>query len=148
MYVEFCILMILFAQIGYGTRQTTEKCPEAIFMQSIQSVAGVIIQACLVGTIFAKLARPKKRMATLLFSRNAVICNRDGVLTLLFRVANLRPSHVIEAHVRAILVSRKVTEEGEIIPYHQTELNVRTGSYTDHTIIVSYIIAELSCFLV
>ena len=117
-------------------------------MQSIQSVAGVIIQACLVGTIFAKLARPKKRMATLLFSRNAVICNRDGVLTLLFRVANLRPSHVIEAHVRAILVSRKVTEEGEIIPYHQTELNVRTGSSTDHTIMDSYIIAELSCFFV
>ena len=68
-------------------------------------------------------------METLLFSRNAVICNRDGILTLLFRVANLRPSHVIEAHVRAILVSRKVTEEGEIIPYHQTELNVSTYFY-------------------
>ena len=30
--------------IGYGTRQTTERCPEAIFMQSIQSVVGVMIQ--------------------------------------------------------------------------------------------------------
>ena len=30
--------------IGYGTRQTTEKCPEAIFLQSLQSVVGVIIQ--------------------------------------------------------------------------------------------------------
>ena len=30
--------------IGYGTRQTTERCPEAIFMQSLQSVVGVMIQ--------------------------------------------------------------------------------------------------------
>lgn len=95
-------------------------------MQSLQSVVGVMIQACMVGTIFAKLARPKKRMETLLFSKNAVVCNRDGVLTFLFRVANLRPSHLIEAHVSAVLISRKVTEEGEIIPFHQTELKVRT----------------------
>ena len=46
------------------------------------------------------------------------------MLCLLFRVANLRMSHVIEAHVRATVVSHKVTEEGEIIPYHQTELKV------------------------
>ncbi len=30
--------------IGYGSRQTTERCPEAIFMQSLQSVVGVMIQ--------------------------------------------------------------------------------------------------------
>lgn len=93
-------------------------------MQSLQSVVGVMIQACMVGTIFAKLARPKRRADTLLFSKNAVVCNRDGVLTFLFRVANLRPSHLIEAHVSAVLISRKVTEEGEIIPFHQTELKV------------------------
>ena len=34
--------------IGYGSRQTTERCPEAIFMQSLQSVVGVMIQACMV----------------------------------------------------------------------------------------------------
>ena len=78
----------------------------------------------MVGTIFAKLARPKKRAETLLFSKNAVVCSRDGVLNLLFRVANLRPSHLIESHVRATVISRKVTEEGEIIPFHQTELKV------------------------
>jgi potassium inwardly-rectifying channel subfamily J len=50
--------------IGYGSRQTTERCPEAIFLQSLQSVAGVMIQACMVGTIFAKLSRPKKRTQT------------------------------------------------------------------------------------
>jgi hypothetical protein len=33
----------------------------------------------MVGIVFAKLSRPKKRAQTLLFSRNAVICHRDGV---------------------------------------------------------------------
>ena len=67
-YIVFSIQVtyfLLYIQIGYGSRQTTEKCPEAIFMQSLQSVVGVIIQACMVGTIFSKMARPKKRVETL-----------------------------------------------------------------------------------
>ena len=80
----------------------------------------------MVGTIFAKLARPKRRTDTILFSKNAVVCRRDGELCICFRVANMRTSHLVEAHVRAILISKKVTEEGENIPYHQTELKVGT----------------------
>ena len=41
-----------------------------------------------------------------------------------FRVGNMRHSQLVESHVRAILVSKKVTDEGEIIPYHPTELKV------------------------
>ena len=44
-----------------------------------------MIQACMVGIIFGKLARPKNRAHTLMFSRNAVICQRDGTNCLLFR---------------------------------------------------------------
>ena len=55
--------------IGYGSRQTTEECPEAVIMQCIQSVVGVIIQACMAGIVFAKLARPKKRRNTVVFSK-------------------------------------------------------------------------------
>ena len=55
--------------IGYGSRQTTEECPEAIIMQCIQSVVGVIIQACMAGVVFAKLARPKKSRNTVVFSK-------------------------------------------------------------------------------
>ena len=36
----------------------------------------------------------------------------------------MRHSQLVESHVRAILVSKKVTDEGEIIPYHPTELKV------------------------
>ena len=74
--------------IGYGSRQTTEECPDAIIMQCIQSVVGVIIQAiiiiitiiiintiittiqaCMAGIVFAKLSRPKKARNTVVFSK-------------------------------------------------------------------------------
>jgi potassium inwardly-rectifying channel subfamily J, other len=58
----------------------------------------------------AKLSRPKKRAQTLLFSRSAVICHRDGVPCLMFRVGDMRKSHIIEAHVRAQIIRRKVSE--------------------------------------
>lgn len=74
----------------------------------IQSMTGVMIQAFMVGIVFAKLSRPKKRTQTLLFSRNAVICQRDGQPCLMFRVGDMRKSHIIEAHVRAQLIKRKV----------------------------------------
>jgi len=114
--------------IGYGGRMTSEECPEAIFIMSFQSIVGVMIQACMVGIIFSKLSRPKKRASTLMFSRNAVVCQRDGTNCLLFRVGNMRHSTLVEAHVRAILISKRVTDEGEIMPYFQTELKVGTDS--------------------
>ena len=69
-----------------------------------------MIQACMVGTIFAKLSRPKRRAESILFSRNAVVCLRDGALCLCARMANTRSSHLVECHVRAILISRKVRD--------------------------------------
>lgn len=70
---------------------------------------GVFIQAFMVGIVFAKLARPIKRAQTLLFSRNAVICHRDGLPCLMFRVGDMRKSHIIEAHIRAQIIRKKVS---------------------------------------
>lgn len=94
---------------SYGSKHTTEECPEAIFVMCLQSMTGVILQAFMVGIVFAKLSRPKKRTQTLLFSRNAVICQRDGQPCLMFRVGDMRKSHIIEAHVRAQMIKRKVS---------------------------------------
>lgn len=45
-----CFLFSIETQhtIGYGSRSTTEECPEAIFIMCIQSIAGVMIQAFMV----------------------------------------------------------------------------------------------------
>ncbi|XP_011875775.1 PREDICTED: G protein-activated inward rectifier potassium channel 3-like isoform X4 [Vollenhovia emeryi] len=121
-----CFLFSVETQhtIGYGAKHITDECPEAIFTLCIQSMTGVILQAFMVGIVFAKLSRPKKRTQTLLFSRNAIICQRDDQPCLMFRVGDMRKSHIIEAHVRAQMIRRKVTKEGELLPFFQTELKV------------------------
>ncbi|XP_043280058.1 uncharacterized protein [Venturia canescens] len=123
-----CFLFSIETQhtIGYGSRSTTEECPEAIFVMCIQSIAGVMIQALMVGIVFAKMSRPKQRTQTLLFSRNAVICQRDGELCLMFRVADMRKSHIIGAAIRAQVIKTRMTKEGETLAQHQHELAVGT----------------------
>ncbi|XP_025837166.1 G protein-activated inward rectifier potassium channel 3 isoform X2 [Agrilus planipennis] len=121
-----CFLFSVETQhtIGFGGRLITEECPEAIFIMCLQSITGVMIQAFMVGVVFAKISRPQKRTQTLLFSRNAVICHRDGIPCLMFRVGDMRKSHIIEAHIRAQLIHHKITKEGENLPFFQTELKV------------------------
>lgn len=110
--------------IGYGSRHTTEECPEAVVVMMIQSCFGVICQALMTGIVFAKLSRPKKRAETLMFSKNACICKQDGDLCLLFRVGDMRKSHIVEAHVRGVLIRKKTTKEGEILPLFQFDVNL------------------------
>ncbi|XP_037964732.2 G protein-activated inward rectifier potassium channel 3 isoform X2 [Plutella xylostella] len=121
-----CFLFSIETQhtIGYGARTTTEECPEAIFIMCFQSIVGVMIQAFMVGIVFAKMTRPKHRTQTLLFSKYAVICQRDGELCLMFRVGDLRKSHIIGASVRAQLIRSRTTKEGEQLAHYQTELEL------------------------
>ncbi|XP_048483071.1 ATP-sensitive inward rectifier potassium channel 11 isoform X6 [Plutella xylostella] len=133
-----CFLFSVETQhtIGYGSRTTNEECPEAIFVMCIQSIVGVFIQAFMVGLIFAKLARAKKRNTTLLFSRNAVLCLRDGEFCLLFRVGDIRKSHILEAHVRAQIIRKKITREGEVLPFYQQELKVGADGEEDRLMFI------------
>lgn len=128
-----CFLFSIETQhtIGYGSRSTSEECPEAIFVMCLQSITGVMIQAFMVGIVFAKMSRPKQRAQTLLFSRNAVVCLRDGDLCLMFRVGDMRKSHIIGATVRAQLIRTRTTKEGELLYQHQAELNVGTDGGTN-----------------
>lgn len=82
------------------------------------------MQAFMVGVFFSKLTRTKRRAQNILFSRNAVICQRDGQLSLMFRLGDVRRSRIIEAHIRAQMICTKTTSEGEKIPYYQHELKV------------------------
>ncbi|CAH3910819.1 unnamed protein product [Pieris brassicae] len=133
-----CFLFSVETQhtIGYGSRTTNEECPEAIFVMCLQSIVGVFIQAFMVGIVFAKLSRPKKRAQTLLYSRNAVICLREGQLCLMFRVGDMRKSHIVEAHIRAQIIRRKITREGESLPFYQQELKVGADGEEDRLMFI------------
>lgn len=87
--------------IGYGFRSVTEECPLAVVAVVLQCIVGCIIDAFIIGAVMAKIAKPKKRNETLVFSETAVVALRDGKLCMMWRVGNLRKSHLVEAHVRA-----------------------------------------------
>jgi potassium inwardly-rectifying channel subfamily J len=110
---------------GYGYYHLTERCPAAIVNLCVQSIFGVLLEGLMVGLVFVKMSRAKKRSATLMFSRNAVICQRDGQLCFMFRVADMRKSHLLDASVRAQLIRKRTTAEGEEITISQEELQVR-----------------------
>lgn len=110
---------------GYGLKTPTDVCPSAIILMCIQNISGLVVEAFLVGIIFAKLTRPKLRTQTIIFSKFAVICKRDNSLCLMFRVGDMRQkSGIIEAKIKAQLIKSKKTAEGEHLKYHQSKLKV------------------------
>ncbi|XP_006757502.1 PREDICTED: inward rectifier potassium channel 4 [Myotis davidii] len=99
--------------IGYGFRCVTEECPLAVIAVVVQSIVGCVIDSFMIGTIMAKMARPKN---------------------------NLRKSHIVEAHVRAQLIKPYMTQEGEYLPLDQRDLNVGYDVGLDRIFLVSPII--------
>ena len=138
--------------IGYGVRTVTEECWVGVFIVIWQSVISQVIDAVLVGCIFCKISRPKKRAATLKFSKNAVIAERDGKLCLMLRLGDIRQSHLYDCNIRAELIQAKITQEGECMPLHaqRVEFNIDGGIEGKilliWPIIVSHVIDEDSPF--
>ncbi|KAJ8384458.1 hypothetical protein AAFF_G00204790 [Aldrovandia affinis] len=126
--------------IGYGYRVITDKCPEGIILLLVQAILGSIVNAFMVGCMFVKISQPKKRAETLMFSHQAVVSMRDGRLCLMFRVGDLRNSHIVEASIRAKLIRSKQTKEGEFIPLNQTDINVGFDTGDDRLFLVSPLI--------
>ena len=115
-----CFLFSLETQhtIGYGTRQTTNECVSAMIAMSLQSVIGCLIQAFMVGLVFAKLSIPKNRAKTVVFSKNAVICERNKKLCMIFRIGDMRhDSFIVNASISVKIIRRRVSDEGEM--YHE-----------------------------
>uniref|UniRef100_A0A8C2XM36 G protein-activated inward rectifier potassium channel 3 n=1 Tax=Cyclopterus lumpus TaxID=8103 RepID=A0A8C2XM36_CYCLU len=123
--------------IGYGFRSVTEECPLAVMAVVLQCIVGCIIDAFIIGAVMAKIAKPKKRNETLVFSHHAVVALRDGKLCMMWRVGNLRKSHLVEAHVRAQLLKPRVTEEGEFLPLDNMDINVGFDTGIDRIFLVS-----------
>ncbi|XP_073457809.1 G protein-activated inward rectifier potassium channel 4-like [Lithobates pipiens] len=126
--------------IGYGYRVITDKCPEGIVLLLVQAILGSIVNAFMVGCMFVKISQPKKRAETLMFSNMAVISVRDSKLCLMFRVGDLRNSHIVEASIRAKMIKSKQTKEGEFIPLNQTDINVGFDTGDDRLFLVSPLI--------
>ncbi|KAK4026125.1 inward rectifier potassium channel 4 [Daphnia magna] len=111
--------------IGFGFSRVTEDCAAAIVTLTIQAILGTIIEAFLVGVVFTKLVRTKWRAQAIAFSQFSVICQQDGQLSLMFRIADRHTSRIIGARIRATLVSQtRTTREGHVVTLDQQPLRL------------------------
>ena len=98
------------ATIGYGKMSPTTMVSQ--ILMSVEAVCGLINFALITGLIFAKFSRPTARVR---FSRVAVISKRDGVPSLMFRMANVRSSQIVEAQIHVAFSRDERTREGEYV---------------------------------
>ena len=94
--------------IGYGT--LSPATPWANFIVTLEAAAGMLFVALATGVTLAKAARPQ---AGVLFSRCAVINDRDGQAVLAFRAGNTRGNEVLDAEVTVTVMLDESTAEGE-----------------------------------
>ena len=135
--------------IGFGFRFVSEACIHAAALEAIQSIFSYLLNTILLGLIFAKIGSPSNRVATLKFSRHAVIAMRNGKLCFMFRVGNIRESHLYEAHVRIYAMKPALTVEGEFIPLHHQNMDLSFSTGEDRTfliwpVIICHVIDEKS----
>jgi inward rectifier potassium channel len=107
---HFSFSVQTFATIGYGTMFPANIA--AHLLVTVEAMIGILYAAVATGLVFAKFSRPRARV---LFSNRAVIAPRNGVQTLMFRVANERANHIVEAQLRVFFIRNEVTKEGERI---------------------------------
>ncbi len=96
------------ATIGYGKMAPRGMYANAIV--ALEALVGLLGFAMVTGIVFAKFARPTARV---LWSKVAVVAPRDGVPSLMFRMANARKNQIVEAQLRLVLARSEKTLEGE-----------------------------------
>jgi inward rectifier potassium channel len=96
------------ATIGYGSMSPATT--YAHVLVTIEAFLGTLFVAVVTGLVFSKFSRPTSRV---MWSKNAIITAREGVTSLMFRVANIRANQIVEAQVRVALARNAVTVEGE-----------------------------------
>lgn len=96
------------ATIGYGAMSPRGVAGNVLVLA--ESFVGLVALALATGIVFAKFARPR---AGILFSRRAILAPRNGVPSLMLRLANGRGSDIADASVRVTALLSEVTREGE-----------------------------------
>ncbi len=105
---EFFFSVQTMSTIGYGGM--TPQTVYADILVTIEAALGLVYTALVTGLVFARLARPRARV---LFSDKMIVAPRNGVPHLMFRMANWRHNVIVEARLKAYILCRERTREGE-----------------------------------
>ena len=80
---------------GYGFRAPND-CWASAWLVVVQSIWGQLLDAIVLGVIFARISHPKQRARTVFLSDSAVIARRDGILKFMFRVGDIRQTQACQ----------------------------------------------------
>nr|XP_022911944.1 G protein-activated inward rectifier potassium channel 3-like [Onthophagus taurus] len=123
-FTSYLLLSIeTLTTIGYGSIYPNECQPGWIII-TLQAITGVAIEGALVTAVFVKMSRPYNKHPIKHFSKKAVVCIRDGVLSLIFRVRDSHGKHWAKTVIKAVLIKRKVSVEGEPLQYYFENLKL------------------------
>ena len=98
------------ATVGYGLMSPVGIA--ANLVSAVESIYGLMVFGVIAGLVFSKLARPT---AKLIFSEVAVVTNRNGQKSLMFRMVNERQSQIIDGRLTVSLLKTERTAEGDVI---------------------------------
>ncbi|MDE1147073.1 MAG: ion channel [Azospirillaceae bacterium] len=93
--------------MGYGV-----MAPNTIYANGVaaaESFTGMLGVAQITGLIFARFSRPK---ALIMFSRNILFTQHDGMPVLMLRAGNQRGNQILEAEASISLSTMRITAEG------------------------------------
>ncbi|KAK7475047.1 hypothetical protein BaRGS_00033728 [Batillaria attramentaria] len=117
--------------IGYGFAYPNADCAGTLPLVYLQVVIGFLLETLMLGFIFVKVARPKYRAQTLLFSKHAVVCLENGEPCLQVRVGDLRKSHLLDATITAmviilmwpVILTHRITEDSPLYDMRPADLS-------------------------
>ncbi len=98
------------ATIGYGVLHPNPTSVFGNWIVTAESLVSVVGVAVMTGLIVAKASRTS---AGVLFSRVATVAPRNGVPTLMFRLANARGNEIVDARVQVVVLKDELSPEGQ-----------------------------------
>jgi inward rectifier potassium channel len=98
------------ATVGYGDMHPQTNYGHLV--ATVEIFTGMSFLAVMTGLIFARFSRPRARFV---FANFPVVANRQGVPTLMIRIANARHNTISQATARLWLIRREITKEGETL---------------------------------
>lgn len=93
--------------VGYGYFLPKSDTAHALVI--VDTMVGIFYVAIVTGLAFSKFARPS---AKVLFSNNIILSTFDGIPTLMFRVANGRDTHIVDAGLNVAALLPYESKEG------------------------------------
>lgn len=101
--------------IGYGSRNPTSECSEAVFVVYVQFIIGVAIQCVTAGLVVAKLQSGQRTSKAILFSEQACIGVCNDNVCLMVRIGNAGRTELVNARGFGVLIEKQTLDVSEEI---------------------------------